>query len=159
MSEAFPEANELDDTAPIPREVPTVQDFYVRMGKLEAGVQNAELLKEVLERMAVSSPSSTTGPVRDMEEIVDELLEEEPQDEELEVLVEDVAEQQQKTRMDLQKVGQLVEQVQRWTYLSLAAVLVWRVVGTTLRNCSVSNAVRAMELSEVLLAPDGVLMR
>ena len=99
---------------------PNGAGFLCPHGEARGRLQNAELLKEVLERMAVSSPSSTTGPVRDMEEIVDELLEEEPQDEELEVLVEDVAEQQQKTRMDLQKVGQLVEQVQRWTYLSLA---------------------------------------
>ncbi|MEW8689058.1 MAG: hypothetical protein AB2556_24830 [Candidatus Thiodiazotropha sp.] len=39
--------------------------------------------------------------------------------------------EQTETRMDLQKVGQMADAAQIWTYMSLAAILVWKVVGAT----------------------------
>ncbi|KAK3764539.1 hypothetical protein RRG08_040560 [Elysia crispata] len=38
--------------------------------------------------------------------------------------------------MDLQKVGQVVETAQNWAYISIAAVLVWKVVAATWNRCT-----------------------
>ena len=37
-------------------------------------------------------------------------------------------EREEETRKDIRKVGQTV---QKWTYISIAALLVWKIVGTT----------------------------
>ena len=40
-------------------------------------------------------------------------------------------EREEETRMEIQKVGQTVE---NWTYLSIAAILVWKIVGATCKQ-------------------------
>ncbi|MEW8688004.1 MAG: hypothetical protein AB2556_19510 [Candidatus Thiodiazotropha sp.] len=50
------------------------------------------------------------------------------------------------TRMDLQKVGQLVEMAQKWTYISLTAMFVWKVVRATWKRCTpIASLVRNSE--------------
>ncbi|MEW8688590.1 MAG: hypothetical protein AB2556_22480, partial [Candidatus Thiodiazotropha sp.] len=44
--------------------------------------------------------------------------------------------EQTETRMDLQKVEQMVETAQKWACISLAAILVWKVVGATWKRCT-----------------------
>ena len=43
---------------------------------------------------------------------------------------------EEETRMDIQKVGQMVETAQKWTYLSIATILVWIIVGATWKQCA-----------------------
>ncbi|MEW8688335.1 MAG: hypothetical protein AB2556_21190 [Candidatus Thiodiazotropha sp.] len=50
--------------------------------------------------------------------------------------LEEARHEQTETRMDLQKVGQMVEMAQKWTYISLAAIFVWKVVGATWKRCT-----------------------
>ena len=50
--------------------------------------------------------------------------------------LEEAHHEQTETRMDLQKVGQMVEMAQKWTYISLAAILVWKVVRATWKRCT-----------------------
>ena len=50
--------------------------------------------------------------------------------------VEEARREQTEAGMDLQKAGQLAETAQKWAYLSLAAMLVWKVVGATWKQCT-----------------------
>ncbi|MEW8689154.1 MAG: hypothetical protein AB2556_25310 [Candidatus Thiodiazotropha sp.] len=50
--------------------------------------------------------------------------------------LEEARHEQTETRMDLQKVGQMAETAQKWIYISLAAILVWKVVGATWKRCT-----------------------
>ena len=95
---------------------PTVEDFYRRLEGLESRAEHStRLLVEVLAQLARNN---------ELEEERDELEEEREE------------EAQTETRMDIQKVGQMVETAQKWTYLALAAILVWKVVGATWKQCA-----------------------
>ena len=86
---------------------PTVEDFYRRLEGLESRAERStRLLVEVLAQLVHNN---------ELEEERDELEEEREE------------EAQTETRMDIQKVGQMMETI----YLSLAAILIWKVVGAT----------------------------
>ena len=94
--------------------IPTVEDLYKRLEGLEARAeQSTRLLVEVMPQLVHNN---------EQEEERDE-LEEECEEE-----------AQTETRMDIQKVGQIVETAQKWTHLSLAGILVWKVVRATLER-------------------------
>ena len=95
---------------------PTVEDFYKRLEGLESRAEHStRLLVEVLAQLARNNTQDA---------FLDELEEEREE------------EAQTETRMDIQKVGQMVETAQKWTYLSLAAILVWKVIGATWKQCA-----------------------
>ena len=50
--------------------------------------------------------------------------------------VEGARREQTEAGKDLQKAGQLGEMAQKWAYLSLAAMLIWKVVGATWKQCT-----------------------
>ena len=94
-------------------ETQTIEDFYKRLEGLEAQAeQSTRLLMEVMAQLVHNNE-----------------LEEE-RNEEREELEE---EREEETRMEIQKVGQTVE---KWTYLSIASILVWKIVGATWKQCA-----------------------
>ncbi|MEW8333912.1 MAG: hypothetical protein AB2692_23480 [Candidatus Thiodiazotropha sp.] len=108
---------------------PTVEDFYKRLEGLESKAeQSTRMLTEVL------------ASQRDQDVFVNELGDavKEPTitgSQRADALKE-ARDEQTETRMDLQKVEQMVETAQRWAYISLAAILVWKVVGATWKRCT-----------------------
>lgn len=96
------------------RQRPTVEDFYERLGRLEAKAeQSTKLLAEVLAQLAQCN-------------------------EEEDALLDEVASQEaeEACHEDLQKVGQMVETTQKWIYISLAAVFALKVVGAAWKRCT-----------------------
>ena len=84
------------------RETPTIEDLYKWLEGLEAQAeQSTRLLMEVMAQLVHNN---------ELEEEREELEEE----------------CEEETRMEIQKVGQTVE---KWTYLSITAILVWKIVG------------------------------
>ncbi|GFS16366.1 hypothetical protein ElyMa_001471100 [Elysia marginata] len=105
-------------------QLPTVADFYHRLGRLEARAEHAtNLLVEVLARQA-------------------------PETDLLEELVADAREEEEaETSVDMQKIGQMAASAQKWAYISIAAVLVWKVAASTWKQCGsppLAAAVSAM---------------
>ena len=99
---------------------PTVVDFYNRLDRLEARVEEASrLLVQALAQL----------PKDDDSDLLEELLADEQQ--EIAEQLRETRHEQAETRMDLQKVGQVVETAQNWAYISIAAVFVWKVVAVT----------------------------
>ena len=95
---------------------PIVQDFYKRLEGLESRAEHStRLLVEVLAQLARNNTQDA---------FLNELKEEREE------------EAQTETRMDIQKVREMVETAQKWTFLSLAAILVWKVVGATWKQCA-----------------------
>ena len=80
---------------------------------------------------------------------------EEEREEEREELEE---EREKETRMDIQKVGQMMETAQKWTYISIAAILVWKIVGATWKQCApaVQEQTAAPAVQEKTAAPKAV---
>ena len=104
---------------------PTVVDFYNRLDRLEARVEQAtSLLVQALAQL----------PKDDDSDLLEELLADEQQ--EIAEQLRETRHEQAETRMDLQKVGQVVETAQNWAYISIAAVLVWKVVAATWNRCT-----------------------
>ncbi|KAK3732167.1 hypothetical protein RRG08_026549 [Elysia crispata] len=100
---------------------PTVVDFYNRLDRLEARVEQAtNLLVQALAQL----------PKDDDSDLLEELLADEQQ--EIAEQLRETRHEQAETRMDLQKVGK----VQNWAYISIAAVLVWKVVAATWNRCT-----------------------
>lgn len=87
--------------------LPTVADFYNRLGRLESRVEQAtDLLVQVLAQLSND------------DDLLEDLVAEQQQE---------IAEQATQTRMDLQ----IVESTQRWIYIAAAAVLAWKVAAKT----------------------------
>ena len=104
---------------------PTVVDFYNRLDRLEARVEEASrLLVQALAQL----------PKDDDSDLLEELLADEQQ--EIAEQLRETRHEQAETRMDLQKVGQVVETAQNWAYISIAAVFVWKVVAATWNRCT-----------------------
>ena len=99
---------------------PTAADFLDRLDRLEARVEEASrLLVQALAQL----------PKDDDSDVLEELLVDEQQ--EIAEQLRETRHEQAETRMDLQKVGQVVETAQNWAYISIAAVIIWRVVTAT----------------------------
>ncbi|KAK3763796.1 hypothetical protein RRG08_065759 [Elysia crispata] len=99
---------------------PTAADFLDRLDRLEARVEEASrLLVQALAQL----------PKDDDSDVLEELLVDEQQ--EIAEQLRETRHEQAETRLDLQKVGQAVETAQNWAYISIAAVLVWRVFAAT----------------------------
>ena len=99
---------------------PTAADFLDRLDRLEARVEEASrLLVQALAQL----------PKDDDSDVLEELLVDEQQ--EIAEQLQETRHEQAETRMDLQKVGQVVETAQNWAYISIAAVIIWRVVTAT----------------------------
>ena len=104
---------------------PTVVNFYNRLDRLEARVEQAtNLLVQALAQL----------PKDDDSDLLEELLTDEQQ--EIAEQLRETRHEQAETRMDLQKVGQVVETAKNWAYISIAAVLVWKVVAATWNRCT-----------------------
>lgn len=105
---------------------PTVADFYNRLGRLESRADHAtDMLVQVLAALQ-----------RDDESDDESDLFEEMQQEEIAEQVQETRHEQIETQMDLQKVGQLAETARGWAYISIAAVLVWKIVARTWNRCA-----------------------
>ena len=136
FAQRTPTAPHVVPAAPA-QQAPTVEDFYKRLGRLESQVeQSTRLLEEVLAVLEEQGDAL----LDELEEEVRELRQKQEQggdtaDAILDEL-EETHQEQTETRTDVQKVGQMVEMAQNWAYLSLAAVLVWKVVGATVRQCT-----------------------
>ena len=99
---------------------PTAADFLDRLDRLEARVEEASrLLVQALAQL----------PKDDDSDVLEELLVDEQQ--EIAEQLRETRHEQAETRLDLQKVGQAVATAQNWAYISIAAVLVWRVFAAT----------------------------
>ncbi|KAK3772396.1 hypothetical protein RRG08_031419 [Elysia crispata] len=104
---------------------PTAADFLDRLDRLEARVEEASrLLVQALAQL----------PKDDDSDVLEELLVDEQQ--EIAEQLRETRHEQAETRMDLQKVGQVVETAQNWAYISIAAVIVWKVVTATWNRCT-----------------------
>ena len=104
---------------------PTAADFLGRLDRLEARVEEASrLLVQALAQL----------PKDDDSDVLEELLVDEQQ--EIAEQLRETRHEQAETRMDLQKVGQVVETAQNWAYISIAAVIVWKVVTATWNRCT-----------------------
>ena len=111
---------------------PTVKDVYKRLEGLESQAEHStRLLAEVLAQLA--SNNAQDAFFDELEDIAKELATTASR---LTDTLEEARHEQTETRMDLQKVGQMVETAQKWTYISLAAILVWKVVGATWKRCT-----------------------
>lgn len=71
-------------------------------------------------------------------DLLEELVatEHDEQQQEIAEQVQATRHEQTETRMDLQKVGQMVETAQKWVYISIAAVFVWKVAAATWNRCT-----------------------
>ena len=126
-------------------ETPTVKDFYKQLEDIEARVeQSTRLLMKVMAQLVRNN---------ELEEERDEL--EEERKEEREELEEECEEE---TRMDIQKVGHMVETAQKWTNISITAILVWKIVGATWKQCApaVQEQTAAPAVQEQTTAPKSV---
>ena len=102
-------------------QLPAVADFYNRLGRLESHAEQAtNLLVQLLAQLSHSDDSES--------DLLEELVAAEHDKE--------IAEQVQETHMALQKVGQMVETAQKWAYISIAGVLIWKVAATTRNRCT-----------------------
>ncbi|KAK3787929.1 hypothetical protein RRG08_008948 [Elysia crispata] len=99
---------------------PTAADFLDRLDRLEARVEEAS--RPLVQALAQL-------PKDDDSDVLEELLVDEQQ--EIAEQLRETRHEQAETRMDLQKVGQVVETAQNWAYISIAAVIIWRVVTAT----------------------------
>ena len=107
-------------------QLPTVADFYNHLDRLEARAEQAtNLLVQVLAELSKDDDS----------DLLEELLAGEQQ-QEIAEQVRETHHEQTEVRMDLQKVGQAVEAAQKWAYISIAAVLVWKVFAATWKRCT-----------------------
>lgn len=121
-------ASQLSHTGDGEGQQPNVVDFYERLGRLEARMGQATgQLAEVLALLEEAE--------RDEDKFLDELREEVAEMLE-ERATHRVLQEKMETRMDLQKLWQMVETAQRWAYLSLAALFVWKVASTTWERCA-----------------------
>ena len=119
---AGPLAGSLVKASPLagPPAEPTAADFLDRLDRLEARLEEASrLLVQALAQL----------PKDDDSDVLEELLVDEQQ--EIAEQLRETHHEQAETRLDLQKVGQAVETAQNWAYISIAAVLVWRVFAAT----------------------------
>ncbi|MEW8688826.1 MAG: hypothetical protein AB2556_23660, partial [Candidatus Thiodiazotropha sp.] len=108
---------------------PTVEDFYKRLEGLESQAeQSTRMLVEVL-----ASQRDQDVFLDELGDVVKELTTTVSQRADA---LKEARNEQTETRMDLQKVEQMVETAQRWAYISLAAILVWKVVGATWKRCT-----------------------
>ena len=124
---AGPLAGSLVKASPLagPPAGPTAADFLDRLDRLEARVEEASrLLVQALAQL----------PKDDDSDVLEELLVDEQQ--EIAEQLRETRHEQAETRMDLQKVGQAVETAQNWAYISIAAVIVWKVVTATWNRCT-----------------------
>ncbi|KAK3720270.1 hypothetical protein RRG08_007891 [Elysia crispata] len=124
---AGPLAGSLVKASPLagPPAGPTAADFLDRLDRLEARVEEASrLLVQALAQL----------PKDDDSDVLEELLVDEQQ--EIAEQLRETRHEQAETRMDLQKVGQVVETAQNWAYISIAAVIVWKVVTATWNRCT-----------------------
>ena len=99
---------------------PTAADFLGRLDRLEARVEEASrLLVQALAQL----------PKDDDSDVLEQLLVDEQQ--EIAEQLRETRHEQAETRMDLQKVGQVVKTAQNWAYISIAAVIVLKIVTAT----------------------------
>ncbi|MEW8688360.1 MAG: hypothetical protein AB2556_21320, partial [Candidatus Thiodiazotropha sp.] len=106
---------------------PTVENFYKRLEGLESQAkQSTRLLVEVLAQLA-QCDNTQYAFLDELEDVAKELATTVSQ--RADALEEEARHKQRETRMDLQKVGQMVELAQKWTYISIAAIFVWKVIG------------------------------
>ncbi|MEW8688727.1 MAG: hypothetical protein AB2556_23165, partial [Candidatus Thiodiazotropha sp.] len=111
---------------------PTVEDFYKRLEGLESKAeQSTRMLTEVLVEVLASQRDQDVF-VNELGDAVKELTITGSQRADA---LKEARDEQTETRMDLQKVEQMVEMAQRWAYISLAAILVWKVIGATWKRC------------------------
>ena len=109
---------------------PTVEDFYKRLEGLESLAEHStRLLTEVLAQLTSNNGQDA---FLKLEDIAEELATTASRRADT---LEEARHEQTETRMDRQKDGQMVETAQNWTYISLAAILVWKVVGATGKRC------------------------
>ena len=115
---------------------PTVEDFYKRLEGLESQTEHStRLLMEVLAQLAPLQSNNNTQDafLDELEDVAKDLA---TTASKRAGTLEEARHEQTETRMDLQKVGQMVETAQKWTYISLATILVWKVVGATWKQCT-----------------------